>query len=232
VELDVPERDIDGWRLGGLNAWKHRLHHDCGAGEVRAEPSQGVGNPPADVVPDHVRWADPEDVDQLGEILGEPGGVIPVLGRVRSAHPAQVHRDDGEPVGEPGHDVAPLVPVLRKAVDQQQRGTLAATHVVQPRVLHGRGLRDELALDLSEQDLGVICRHVQVDLRRARSSSVSAGIVAINCATLGRGVSTPSNAASTEEECPQTPSMRSKDDTRTLMAVRCCGAGQSPGSHL
>src|SRR5262245_30234953 len=62
----------------------------------------------------------------------------------RSADTAEIRRDDGKAVGKPINDASPLMPCLRKAVDENERRTATGGDVVQR---HAVG-DDSVVLDL------------------------------------------------------------------------------------
>ena len=85
---------------------------------VEAEPEP---NEHAEVVGDQPDPPKPERVEQREHVGENIAHGVPVDRRIRPTSAAQVRRDHSVALGEPGDDLAPLPPVLREAVQEQNR---------------------------------------------------------------------------------------------------------------
>jgi hypothetical protein len=75
-----------------------------------------------------------ERVHQADEVVREGARVVALLRLVGDPDAALVDGDDLEVPGQSRHDVAPVVPAARPAVDQEQRRAVAADDGVQAHV--------------------------------------------------------------------------------------------------
>jgi hypothetical protein len=83
---------------------------------------QGVADQHAEVVADDGEAIVAQRGHQGGHAVGEGGSVVTGGGFVAGTHAAQVGGDDGEVLGEGGHDQPPAVPELGPAGQEQQGG--------------------------------------------------------------------------------------------------------------
>ena len=108
-----------------------------------------------------------ERVEQRDDVLDEDVGLNRAGRCVGPAEAAQVGRDDPARVAEPLDHAAPLVPVLRPAVDEQQRLAGAGLGDV-----HAQPARfDEAVLDAG--DVGDVVRHAAASMRPITSAAPS-----------------------------------------------------------
>ena len=136
VEGEVPEPVVD--RLG--NEHRRRVRRlgrpgDLGQRDavdaVRVIGGQRVADREAGVVTDHGEPLVAERVHQRDQVVRERAGVVSGRGLVGQADAALVDGDDREVLRQRRHHVAPGVPGLGPAMDQQQRRSLAADDGVQ-----------------------------------------------------------------------------------------------------
>ena len=145
--------------------------HGCGADSAttlrkrsgwRAASSSGEAAP---VVAGEVGLLDPERVEQGDHVVDEDVGLVGSGRRVGPAEAAQVGHDHPPDVGQPLDDAAPLVPVLRPAVEQQQRLAGACLGDV-----HAQAARlDEAVLDARDR-WEVVC-HAAASIRPMTSAA-------------------------------------------------------------
>ena len=98
---------------------------------VRMIGCQRIADREARVVAEHGEPLVTERLHQGDQVRGEGAGVVAALGLVGQPDPALIDRDDLEVTGERRHQLAPRVPELGPAVDQEQRRALAAGDGVQ-----------------------------------------------------------------------------------------------------
>ena len=102
---------------------KHCLHVHA---RVGYEQGPQVPDPRAPIVPDEDDGGEPEGLDDLADVGGHAALVVAPGRAVGVAVAAQVGSDDGEALGQRGHDLAPHVTGLGVPVEQEERG--AAPH--------------------------------------------------------------------------------------------------------
>jgi hypothetical protein len=105
-------------------------------------------------VPDHVRRAQLERVEELLDVACQVNCGITVRAWCRTAHAPQIHGNDRELLRQARHDPPPRIPVFGKAVQQHQSGAVAAPYVVDRCPVDACCLGDETALRV---------RHCRVD---------------------------------------------------------------------
>src|SRR5258707_13497910 len=84
------------------------------------------------VVPDHVRAPLAKRGDQPANVVGQRRQVVAGLRLVREVVAAQIGCDDAETYREGGKLVAPRIPELWEAVEQQNEWTAAGGDIGQP----------------------------------------------------------------------------------------------------
>jgi hypothetical protein len=78
-------------------------------------------DPATPVVSDQVRGCDPERIENRRHVGGEQPLLVAAAGRIAPTEAAQVGQDAAAALGERGQHPAPFIPVLRPAVQQQER---------------------------------------------------------------------------------------------------------------
>ena len=131
VELAMPQGHVQLGVGERLDAWHERLDDGCGGRGRRMQAGEGVGDHAADVVSDDVDRPEPEPLDEAVNVFSHRRCVVAVGWSVGTADTTQVDGDDRRGRGEPGKQTAPLVPVLGKAMQQDESRAITAAHVVQ-----------------------------------------------------------------------------------------------------
>ena len=86
---------------------------------LRRPQAEQEADPAAPVVADQLHPLEPERVEDGEHVVGQVLLLVAVARRVGPAEAAQVERDHPVAVGQRRHQVAPLVPVLRPAVQAE-----------------------------------------------------------------------------------------------------------------
>ena len=107
-------------QVGGARA--RRPDGDEAEQALRVPGGQRPPDPAAEVVTDDDGPLGPEGPDERVDVVGETGQVVAARGGVGRAVPAQVGRHGAVPRGrEAGQDAPPGVPVLQRAVQEQDQ---------------------------------------------------------------------------------------------------------------
>jgi hypothetical protein len=145
---------------------RDRLGADEAGDALTVARGQGVADQHAEVVADDGEAIVAQRGHQGGHAVGEGGRVATGGGFVAGTHAAQVGGDDGEVLGEGGHDQPPAVPELGPAGQEQQRRPVAAADGVQGRSAGFDGVAGERVGEPAGQ-----VRHVGDGEGHGRSSS-------------------------------------------------------------
>ena len=119
--------------VGGRDVEQHEMRQERGVVEGEA-----VGDAGAAVVPDEDHRPEAKRPDHVGDIGRHGALVVARGGTVGVAVAAQVDRHDGEPLGERRHHLAPHVPRLRVAVEEDHARPRAHPPIVNPHAIRHR----------------------------------------------------------------------------------------------
>ena len=125
---------------------QHRAGRDLGEGRIDVEGQEALdalglaqrdqeADPAAPVVAEEAEALDPELVEQREHVVGQALLLIAARRGVRPAEPAQVGADHAVALGQRADHVAPLVPVLRPAVEHHERLAFAGLGDVGPQAV-------------------------------------------------------------------------------------------------
>jgi hypothetical protein len=142
MESEVPQRRIGLNRFPWFYAGKRNVKDHDAARALRIETRDGIRDHAAVVVSGEINRGEEEFARELTNILRNGRGVIAACDR-RLADTAHVHGEHREVRREPRHDSTKRGPILRKAVQEDQRRTSAAANIMESRCVHVRLTRDE-----------------------------------------------------------------------------------------
>ena len=115
---------------------------------------EGIGHHAADVVANEVDILQVQLGDELMDVFGKIGGVIAVGRGSRTANTALINGNDGKLRCETRHDFVEFIPVLGKAVQENDCRAVSASNKMQGSAVYVRVAGGETRAELGNERIG------------------------------------------------------------------------------